>query len=558
MKIKSIDFKNFASYGNIVQRLSFDENSKDLILVEGKNGQGKSTLAKVITYLLYGKIDNCNLKDLPNRINGNLWGRIVLESKGSIVDIERGISPNVLKVKINNVEYDVAGKSNIQDFLDSEIYEIPYQVFKNLIILSVNDFKSFITMSPADKKQIIDKIFGFSILNDMKNIVKLKRKETSDTLKICEKELSSIEDSIYDVNQKISNYKELLQQKNEKNKDEYNSKIEQINESLLKIKDMLSKVYEKESMLESKLSDAQSKAGSTRSDIKNIQKSLELYDNNCCPLCHAPLDDDFHLNMKHDYEEKLDDLISKYEKYSDGIKLIKEKHSEIKGKIETIVKKESELNQKKRGYQKEISNIENSSNINDNGLKNLNELIDNFKEKQKIKEEEKNATLVDNNYYSILEDILSDNGIKAMALKSILPFFNATVTNVCMELGISYNIKFDEQFDCIIKSMAQEISPKTLSTGEKKKLDFAIIISLLRMIKLRFPNLNLLFLDEIFSSIDMDGVNNIIKVLHDNIKDLNINAFVINHAPLPNEFFDKKIEIKKDAGFSKLEITELN
>lgn len=558
MRIKSINFKNFASYGNIVQSLKFDDNSNDLILVEGKNGQGKSTIAKVITYLLYGKIDNCNLKDLPNRINGNLWGTIVVESKGSIIEIERGIAPTVLKVKINGVEYDVAGKTNIQDYLDNEVYEIPYQVFKNLIILSVNDFKSFITMSPADKKQIIDKIFGFSILNEMKDVVKLKRKETQDILRLCEKELSSIDDSISDVNEKIKNYKELLGQKNEKNKDEYNEKINQINEGLVKIKDALKKIYDKEILIDGKLSESQSKVGSTKSDINNVKKSLELYENNKCPLCQAPLDDEFHLNMKQDYEHRLEHLNEKYEKYKEIVSTIKEKYQELKTKRETIVKKESELNQRKKIYQKEIQKIDDSSDINDNGLKNLNELIDNFNEKKKVKEVEKDKNLVESNYYEILEDILSDNGIKAMALKKILPFFNQTVTNVCMELGISYNIKFDEQFNCIIKSMAQEISPKTLSTGEKKKLDFAIIISLLRMIKLRFPNLNVLFLDEIFSSIDMDGVNNIIKVLHDNIKDLRINAFVINHAPLPNEYFDKRIEVKKDAGFSKLEVSLLN
>ena len=67
-------------------------------------------------------------------------------------------------------------KVNLQDFLETEIYEIPYHVFKNVIILSVNDFKSFITMSPYDKKRIIDKIFGFSIINEMAEAVKKREK----------------------------------------------------------------------------------------------------------------------------------------------------------------------------------------------------------------------------------------------------------------------------------------------------------------------------------------------------------------------------------------------
>ena len=81
MKIKKVEFKNFASYGNRTQVIEFDKDKSDLYLVLGGNGAGKSTLAKVITYLCYGKVEGSTLKDLPNRVNGALWGKIHLESK---------------------------------------------------------------------------------------------------------------------------------------------------------------------------------------------------------------------------------------------------------------------------------------------------------------------------------------------------------------------------------------------------------------------------------------------------------------------------------------------
>ena len=183
MKIKKVEFKNFASYGNRTQVIEFEKDKSDLYLVLGGNGAGKSTLAKVITYLCYGKVEGAHLRDLPNRVNKALWGKIWLESKGNRVEIERGIAPGIFNVKLNGAEYDVAGKVNLQDFLETEIYEIPYHVFKNVIILSVNDFKSFITMSPYDKKRIIDKIFGFSIINEMAEAVKEKRRSIIDDIK---------------------------------------------------------------------------------------------------------------------------------------------------------------------------------------------------------------------------------------------------------------------------------------------------------------------------------------------------------------------------------------
>ena len=43
MKIKKVEFKNFASYGNRIQTIDFEEDKSNLFLVLGGNGAGKST-----------------------------------------------------------------------------------------------------------------------------------------------------------------------------------------------------------------------------------------------------------------------------------------------------------------------------------------------------------------------------------------------------------------------------------------------------------------------------------------------------------------------------------
>ena len=48
MKIQSIEFKNFASYGNLIQKLEFEDDSSELFLTLGKNGHGKTTIANAI------------------------------------------------------------------------------------------------------------------------------------------------------------------------------------------------------------------------------------------------------------------------------------------------------------------------------------------------------------------------------------------------------------------------------------------------------------------------------------------------------------------------------
>lgn len=41
MKIKTVEFKNFASYGNRTQRIDFEDDRGELYLVLGNNGAGK-------------------------------------------------------------------------------------------------------------------------------------------------------------------------------------------------------------------------------------------------------------------------------------------------------------------------------------------------------------------------------------------------------------------------------------------------------------------------------------------------------------------------------------
>jgi DNA repair exonuclease SbcCD ATPase subunit len=160
------------------------------------------------------------------------------------------------------------------------------------------------------------------------------------------------------------------------------------------------------------------------------------------------------------------------------------------------------------------------------------------------KEEEKH------NWIKIIDNVLSENGVKRMAIKTILPSLNSEILELLTKLGLPYQVIFDESFNALVYHMGIEIPPQTLSTGEMKKVDFIVLIAMVKLMKLKFSNINLLFLDELFSSIDPEGIHSIVSVLKGITKDLGLNIFVINHAPMPHEIFDSKLEIAKRNNFS--------
>ena len=556
MKIISVEWKNFNSYGNSVSRVDFEKDSGDLYLLIGGNGNGKSTISEVITYCLYGRVEKKNKSDLPNRINKNLWCRIVVKTKNKNVTITRGISPGLFEVDIDGVPYDTSGTSNVQDYLEYELFDIPYQVFKNIIVLSINDFRSFLTMSTGDKRNIVDRLFGFTLINSMKDEIKSERKEIKDSLKTISDELNILEESITSINDKIKLLEKDKKEDNIKLAIEYKQKVVDLLVEKTKAEDLLKRVKLKETDLTTSLDDKKKLAQEVSFELRDINSKLNLYENSQCPTCGSGLDTDHHHEIKTDLETRKVDKSAEIKDMSIELK-------DIQSKILAIGLKTTEINQAviKTGmminqYKFESQRLLTESKELDANY--LTQLIEENQEKTTERKSKQSKSQLDDNFLEVVESVLGDDGVKNLAMKTILPSLNQSISQMAKQIHLPYIIKFDDKFNCIINSLGEEIKPQSMSTGERKKADFIIIIALLKLLKIRYPSLNLLFLDEIFSSIDSSGIYEIIKILNDVSKENKLNTWVINHTELPMELFDKKVEAVREGGFSKLKIETIS
>jgi DNA repair exonuclease SbcCD ATPase subunit len=158
------------------------------------------------------------------------------------------------------------------------------------------------------------------------------------------------------------------------------------------------------------------------------------------------------------------------------------------------------------------------------------------------------------NWIKTLDDILGEKGVKQLAIRTILPSLNSEILDLLGQMHLDYQVVFDEEFKATIYHMGIEIPVQTLSTGEMKKVDFVVLVAIMKLMKLKFSSINLLFLDELFSSVDPDGIYSILKILQRITRELGLNIFVINHAPMPHEIFDWKLEVKKMNNFSTITI----
>ena len=107
MKLSEFSYRNILSYGNKLQTFKFDDHP-GLILVEGENGSGKSSIKEALTVAIYGRSAIRKMKDIPNWINRNAYTNVKFTtSAGEVIDLDRGIEPNFSDIKINGAHFNL-------------------------------------------------------------------------------------------------------------------------------------------------------------------------------------------------------------------------------------------------------------------------------------------------------------------------------------------------------------------------------------------------------------------------------------------------------------------
>ena len=554
MKLKKIQWRNIGPYGNKLQEMTFPDGG-GLWMVLGKNGNGKSFVVNLPKILYYGRLDKFKKDDIANRLNKHGWisGEIQVNPTTNIM-IERRFSPTDLIVEKDGEDIGKSGINSYQDYIDNEVTGLPYHIFSNIISLSVNEFKSFISMNPHDKRIIIDKLFAMEIINDMNKLVKEDLRKLKTDITLFDREITSLKSTIVTASKELEKLKVRV---NEDNSHQIKSVTLKMIEYKPKLEDAYDKLREytgKEKDIKKSYDVFTHQKTILNNDIKNLTNQVNLYEQDKCPTCETPfserrfelLKEELTGNLRKKTEE-LATLLTGENKYKEAmvkvqeaIKKINDFIIQVKSVYTTL---QNELTRLKEDKPKEFSSIEN--------IISKNTIEINKKENEKVSMDD------DFQYISILEQLYSDDGVKKKVLESYLPTLNKEIEFTLHELHFPYQLRFNNDFEPHLKHLGIDINVETLSTGEKKRVDLAVLISIIKMIKRKYPALNIFMLDEVLSSIDGDGIYDIIGLLQKTAKELMMNIFIINHSPLPIEYFDYKIDISKNDGFSDLTIETL-
>ena len=575
MIISEIGIRVYKSFGNNEQVLSLNTKNGELILLVGNNGNGKSSLLESFEYCLYGKVKSgktkkwARLASLPNRINGELLNRIKFISSGTEVEIKRGISPNILELSENGMPNERAGKANLDEKIEKYI-GMDIETFKSFISMSINDFKNFISLSNEEKQLLLDKLFNLEVINILNTILKDINKNNKIRMASLDSEIRTLDESIdsiqRSIDKAIEREKEEARLALEREKEDIQSEIDKITEEMnskkdeyKSLKEKIEKIREKETELNDEIEKEKKQHIITQSDIRNVQKEIDLYDSGKCPTCATDFTSSHFLSLRESLVEKKTKLEEVKLEIEENIKSVKEKQTKLKAISEKTTTSFNDLNYLLRNYKTQIetltkkkeSQTPQTTNRPSVNIQEFQKTIEELQEKKSVSSESATICKEKELFYKELNRIFGEDGVKKSIIAGIIKPINHFISENIKKMGLTFDVKLDETFTAEIRQLGSVIEHDSLSTGETKKVNIAILIAYLKLIRTK-KHINILFLDEVFSSIDIEGIDSILALLKSFANDYNINIFVVHHAILNQEMFDRILKINKEI-FSSIE-----
>ena len=565
---KTLKWKNFLSTGNAFTEIDFQSFNTTLIV--GHNGAGKSTLLDALSFALFGKAHrNINKPQLVNSINNKDCSvEVVFEASGSEFKIVRGIKPTVFAIyKNGEMLNQESHATQYQKILEQNILKLNHKSFHQIVVLGSSSFVPFMQLSAQHRRDVIEDLLDIGVFSKMNSLIKEKNSILKGTIR-------EIDYKIDIQKNKIEVQKKYISDVNRINKDLKDQKQTNIIEmrkditGILKDNDELLRLIEAGSSIPTTIDSMQSTKSKLlgyqsqfTKDVRTVVKDAKFFeDNSTCPTCSQDIDE-------HVKSQKLNDAKSKAKELSKALTDIEVKLDATQKELEATEHKMQEI----RNFQTQMNSNQSAMSRIELQIKVLSDEIDNLtdtssdisvaKDDLESYVTEKNAlieTRLESNeqfqYNIAITEMLKDTGIKTKIIKQYIPVINKLVNNYLQTLEFFVHFELDESFSETIKSRHRDsFSYASFSEGEKQRIDLALLFTWRQVAKMKNSvSTNLLILDETFdSSLDYEGVDNLMKIIETLTSDTNV--FVISHkGDMLESKFEKKLEFFKDKNFSNI------
>ena len=422
-------------------------------------------------------------------------------------------------------------------------------------------------LSAQNRRDVIEDLLDINVFSKMNNILKEKNSLLKDSIKDVSHQIEVIKTKVDAQRKYIKDVKAINdEQKEEKLKliEDYRDEIKTLNAKNATlssfVEDKLLSSTERKQDAQEKINELTSFRAKFQADIKKLVKELKFFeDNDTCPTCTQPITEETKESHIMEGKARAKELNAALETAEDSLG----RRNEVLASAEEQIAKCQEAQSELHGNNQSIDNFQKAIDRTQSELDNIskgtdiaaaNDELDNLKDENDSLIEEKLILSEQQNYNSVMTQMLRDTGIKTKIVKQYLPVINKLVNQYLQILDFFVSFNLDEHFQETIRSRFRDnFTYDSFSEGEKQRIDLALLFTWRQIAKMKNSvATNLLLLDETFdSSLDLDGVDNLMKIIYSLGEDTNV--FVISHkGEMVDGKFEKKLEVVKEKNFSKI------
>lgn len=568
IEFKVVRWKNFLSTGDQFTEIQLNRNDSTLII--GQNGAGKSTLLDALSFGLFGKpYRNITKPQLLNSINNK---NCVVEVEFSVGNTEfkiiRGIKPNTFEIYQNGTMINQSSTSrDYQEYLEQNVLKLNHKSFHQIVVIGSASFTPFMQLPPHQRRNIIEELLDIQVFSRMNQLLKEKMARVKELINDSNNQLEIIATKIKLQNKYITDVESLAKdQVRDKQAEiiQYQESIKDLQEANIGLSSQLETLVEKQKLLrgvESKKNKLNQLGNKIETNLQSLEDNRAFFvDNTSCPTCSQEINAETREKHVHTCDTKISEIQEGISKLQEELNTIEQSESELLAEIEKfqsaqldIVANNASIAQLQKTINKleeEILKISDADGDVGSAVADLTKLQE---EKEKLAEL-KLGYIDSQNYNFLASEMLKDTGIKTKIVKQYLPVINKLVNQHLQTLDFFVLFNLDESFNETIKSRYRdEFTYASFSEGEKQRIDLSLLFTWRQIARMKnSANTNLLILDETFdSSLDNDGIDNLMKILNTVTTDTNV--FIISHkGDVLDSKFRNKIEFIKERNFSRI------
>ena len=550
--------KNFLKHADVELPLS----QQGLVIVQGKNGAGKSSLFEVIPWILFDHIPRGTSKrNIIRHGTSSTLAELDMVINNQDVRITKEYPSGQIKVQIDEDVYKYRTLKDGTKFVRSLLNNISAQFFYYTTFLRQYNEDNFFSIPNRDKKMLLEEVLDIQEFRDLYDYYSQLVHTNQEQLLQVESYLSKLKAMYSSLSALIKEVKEknrfLLKEMSSYNQEEINLKLDQIVKQLETIRKRIVQLEQKKNQLQAEIQQTQENlvqraetSPKTLSTIalKLISKALQT---DVCPVCKRPLTDDIRQKFRRTLQKHQQDQ-TKQSGELDQLKPLWDQYSATQREYNQLASQEASLVQTKKNLEQEIkrtkerlSQYKEEYQRNKEKLSTLKEIVDMAKqlESELTNTQEEMKDYVET--LSLAKNLFSNKGIKNILLPkytaSFIDKINVYLNLLLPDVRVICKESDTTKLDLVFQRNGYDYDFYQFSGGERKRIEIASIFALRELVQEigKFYT-NILILDEVFDQLDTEGINAVIEYLRQSRID---SIFVITHSELNIGTTDKVISL---------------